>query len=150
MALAAAGTGSAPATTVAFYPGRILIQDASGIPVLADLVTLQEAVSEKSGDPAAVMARLRLDLVVDHSVEVDFWGEKDSADRNLARELDRHAERFRFLRWAQTKLPTLRVVPPGIGICHQLNLEVLADVVHLAERDGHKMAGFDSVLGYRS
>jgi len=131
---------------VPFLPHRILLQDASGLPVAADLVALQDAVLAEGGDPALVLPRLPMDLVVDHAVEVDHWGGADAADRNLAREMERHSDRYRFLRWAQTRLPGLRVFPPGSGICHQLNLETLADLVTLSD-GGPPVAGFDSVLG---
>ncbi|QKW35647.1 aconitate hydratase AcnA [Actinomadura sp. NAK00032] len=136
------------ADTVPFLPRRIMMQDASGLPVLADLAALADAVRERGGDPDRALPRLPMDLVVDHAIEVDYWGRPDAAERNLAREMERHRDRYRFLRWAQTRLPTLRVAPPGSGICHQLNLEVLADVVTVTEAaDGRRIAGFDSVLG---
>ncbi|SHN15658.1 aconitase family protein [Cryptosporangium aurantiacum] len=116
--------------------------------MLADLVTLAETVAVTGGDVNRIAPRLRMDLVVDHALEVDHAGTADAADRNLARELERHGDRYRFLRWAQKRLPGLRVIPPGVGICHQLNLEILADVVTTdSPRDGRRLAGFDSVLG---
>lgn len=134
--------------TVAFLPGRILLQDASGLPVLADLIALQDAVREAGGDAERALPRLPMDLVVDHAVEVDHWGGPAARERNLARERERHADRYRFLRWSGTRLPGLRVVPPGTGICHQLNLEQLATVVTVtAPSAGRPLAGFDSVLG---
>ncbi|MGW1023910.1 aconitate hydratase AcnA [Streptomyces sp. NPDC002577] len=147
VAAAATGTAAAPGT-VALRPRRVLLQDASGIPVLADLVVLQETVAGAGGDPAGVAPRIRMDLVVDHALEVDHYGHDDAAARNLQLERERHADRYRFLDWAAGRLPGLRVVPPGLGICHQLNLEVLADLVSLGEPDGgRRLAGFDSVLG---
>ncbi|WP_202124963.1 aconitate hydratase AcnA [Actinomadura physcomitrii] len=134
--------------TVPFLPRRIMLQDASGLPVAADLIALQDAVLARGGDRGRVQPRLPMDLIVDHAVEVDHWGAPDSAERNLAREMDRHADRYRFLRWAQTRMPGLRVFPPGSGICHQLNLEVIAQPVALSSpEDGRTVAGFDSVLG---
>ncbi|TQM11295.1 aconitate hydratase AcnA [Pseudonocardia kunmingensis] len=142
------GATGAGAGTMTFRPRRILLQDASGIPVLADLLTLQDAARERGGDPAAVTPRLRMDLVVDHALEVDRAGTSDAATHNLARELERHSDRYRFLEFAAERFPGLRVVPPGIGICHQLNLEVFAELVHLDDPvDGRRLAGFDSVLG---
>ncbi|TVT48813.1 aconitate hydratase AcnA, partial [Amycolatopsis rhizosphaerae] len=128
--------------SIPFYPERILLQDASGIPVLADLVTLAERAAELGLDPTSVAPKRRMDLVVDHALELDLAGSAGAAGHNLDREYDRHAGRYRFLRWAQTRFGGLRVVPPGIGICHQLNLEVLADVV-----TGGPLARFDSVVG---
>ncbi|MFI9625842.1 aconitate hydratase AcnA [Streptomyces sp. NPDC052042] len=134
--------------TVPFLPRRILMQDASGLPVLADLLALQAAVRERGGNPQRVRPRLPMDLVVDHAVEVDHWGTPRAAEQNLALEMERHKDRYRFLRWAQTRLTGLRIIPPGAGICHQLNLEKLAEVVSVTSDDhGRPLAGFDSVLG---
>ncbi|WP_134667730.1 MULTISPECIES: aconitate hydratase AcnA [unclassified Amycolatopsis] len=130
------------AAAIPFHPERVLLQDASGIPVLADLVALAERAAGLGLDPASVAPRKRMDLVVDHALELDTAGSPLAAATNLDREYARHAGRYRFLRWAQTRFPGLRVVPPGIGICHQLNLEVLADVVTPGP-----LAGFDSVVG---
>jgi aconitate hydratase len=116
-----------------FYPERILMQDSSGLPVLADIAALDQARQERqaiSGTPVKLCA----DLVVDHAVEVDFWGTADSAARNLESEFSRHGSRFKFLKWAQERFPWLRIVPPGMGICHQLNLELFATVA--AIKDG--------------
>ncbi|MGW5642800.1 aconitate hydratase AcnA [Saccharopolyspora sp. NPDC003752] len=129
--------------SIPFLPERVLLQDASGIPVLADMITLQERAAELGLDPALVAPRRRMDLVVDHALELDVAGTVEAAELNLNHEYDRHADRYRFLRWAQTRFPNLRVVPPGIGICHQLNLEVLADVV----TGRGSLARFDSVVG---
>lgn len=133
--------------TVPFTPHRLLMQDASGIPVLADMITLQERADALGIDRSRVAPRRPMDLVVDHSLELDAAGTPEAGTTNLNREFARHTDRFRFLRWAQTQLPGLRVVPPGIGICHQLNLEVLAEVVQVSDRGGYRLAGFDSVVG---
>jgi aconitate hydratase len=125
--------------TVRFRPARILMQDSSGIPVLADLAALRDSA------PAGVKVEplIPVHLVVDHSVEVDRHGAADALEANLAIEFERNAERYRLLKWAQGAFETLRVVPPGRGICHQMNLEVLASVV--AVRDG--VARPDTMLG---
>ncbi|WP_245662465.1 aconitate hydratase AcnA [Nocardia vermiculata] len=128
--------------SVPFFPQRVLLQDASGIPVLADMVTLAERAVELGRDADSVAPRRRMDLVVDHALELDSWSTPTAATANLEREYERHAERYRFLRWAQRRFSHLRVIPPGTGICHQLNLETLADVV-----TGTPLAGFDSVVG---
>jgi aconitate hydratase len=128
---------------VPFHPTRILLQDSSGLPVLADLVALRDAVRQAGGDPAAVTPTLPMDLVVDHAVEADHWGSGDAAAANLEREYERHADRYRFLAWAQHHLPGLTVIPPGVGICHQLNLEELATVVTTRG----SVACFDTLLG---
>ena len=134
-------------TSIPFTPERVLLQDASGIPVLADMITLHERATALGLDPATVSPRRRMDLVVDHALELDAAGTADAGATNLALEYHRHGDRYRFLRWAQTRFPTLRVVPPGIGICHQLNLEVLADVISVGTHDGIALARFDSVVG---
>ena len=122
--------------SIDFMPERVLMQDSSGLPVLADIAALAEAVG---GNPV----RLQADLVVDHAVEVDHWGSADSASQNLDAEFHRHGSRYRFLRWAEDRFSWLRVVPPGIGICHQLNLEVFATLVGV--KDG--LAGCDTLIG---
>jgi aconitate hydratase len=152
---AATGTATSPDAapgaargTVALRPRRVLLQDSSGIPVLADLVVLRETVAAAEGDPDLVSPRIGMDLVVDHALEVDEYGHAGAAERNLALERERHADRYRFLDRVAGRIPRLRVVPPGLGICHQLNLEVLAQLVCLGESvDGRRLAGFDSVLG---
>ncbi|PZW48119.1 aconitate hydratase [Humitalea rosea] len=137
---AAAAIAARSATaTVRFCPARILMQDSSGVPVLADLAALRDA----AADPASVEPAIPVDLVVDHSVEVDRHGTPDAAEANLAIEFRRNAERYRFLRWAEGAFRQLRVVPPGVGICHQVNLETLAQGVVL--RDG--LAFPDTMLG---
>lgn len=125
--------------TIRFHPGRILMQDSSGIPVLADLAALRDAVAPgQTVEPA-----IPVDLVVDHSVEVDEHAIPDALRANLDMEFRRNEERYRFLRWAEGAFERLRVVPPGNGICHQMNLEVLATVVNV--EDG--IARPDTMLG---
>jgi aconitate hydratase len=134
-------------SSIPFHPGRILLQDASGLPVLADLAVLRERVAAEGLPVEWVATRKRMDLVVDHAVELDAAGSAAARRTNEDREYERHARRFRFLRWCENRIPGLRVVPPGVGICHQLNLEVLADVVHV-ERDGERnIAAFDTMVG---
>ncbi|MBW6401275.1 aconitate hydratase AcnA [Roseomonas sp. HJA6] len=137
-AAAAIAARSAEAT-LRFHPARILMQDSSGIPVLADLAALRDAAE----DPTTVEPAIPVDIVVDHSVEVDRHGTPDAEAFNLALEFRRNDERYRFLRWAESAFRKLRVIPPGAGICHQMNLEILADVVVV--RDG--LAFPDSMLG---
>ncbi|MBH0122335.1 aconitate hydratase AcnA [Rhodococcus sp. CX] len=132
---------------VPFFPGRVLFQDASGIPVLADIVTLLERAESDGIDASAFRPSLPLDLVVDHALEVDEHGHASAAGRNIDLEYMRHHDRYRFLRWAQERIPGLRVVPPGVGICHQLNLEVLAPVVTTTESDGLRVAALDALVG---
>ncbi|MGW0003675.1 aconitate hydratase AcnA [Nocardia grenadensis] len=133
--------------SIPFTPGRILLQDASGIPVIADLVTLRERALALGLDPASVSPRLPMDLVVDHAVELDESGTATALAANLDLEYTRHTDRYRFLRWAQNRIPELRVIPPGVGICHQLNLEVLAEVVATRTDGDRRVAGFDTLVG---
>ena len=125
--------------TIRLHPARILMQDSSGVPVLADLAALRD----RAGVPSDVEPLIPVDLVVDHSVEVDRHGTPDAAAENLAIEFHRNTERYGFIRWAERAFRRLRVVPPGVGICHQVNLETLAEVVTL--RDG--LAIPDTMLG---
>jgi len=133
--------------TVPFFPGRILMQDASGIPVLADLITLRQRAEAEGIDPLRLEAQIPMDLVVDHALEVDEAGTAMAAVVNLAREYDRHRDRYQFLAQAQRQLPLLRVIPPGIGICHQLNLEVIATVVRMDDRGSRRIAALDTLVG---
>ena len=136
-----------PHVTVPFFPRRILLQDASGIPVLADLVTLRERATRDGIDPGRLDPVLPMDLVVDHALEVDHFGDPAAALLNLDHEYRRHGGRYRFLRWVESRLPTLRVVPPGVGICHQLNLEVFATLASVTNTAGSPTVGLDSVVG---
>jgi aconitate hydratase len=132
---------------VAFQPARVLLQDFTGVPVIADLAALRDAVAARGGDPATVTARIPADLVVDHSVQVDRFGASDALAANAHLELARNGERFAFLRWAQQAFPGLRVVPPATGIVHQVNLEHLARVVFVEATDGGVRAYPDTVVG---
>jgi aconitate hydratase len=130
-----------------FYPERVLLQDFTGIPVLVDLTTLRSDAQRRGIDPGRVNPTVPVDLVVDHSVQVDSFGSPRSLTINLDREYDRNRERYQHLRWAKSAYRNLRIVPPGNGICHQVNLEYLADVV--SRRDGpHGPVAFpDTVIG---
>ena len=148
--LRAAGTGGAsdrdigalasyPATppeggTVPFRPTRILLQDYTGVPAAVDLAAMRAAMRRAGRDPSRVEPLIPVDLIIDHSVQADFFGATDVYERNLEREYARNRERYSLLRWAGQAFKTFRVVPPGAGICHQVNLERLARVVQL--RDG--------------
>ena len=117
----------------AFMPGRVLLQDFTGVPCVVDLAALRSAIARSGGDPRVINPSVPVDLVIDHSVQVDYSGTQDACRRNMEIEMHRNAERYALLRWAQGEFSNLRVVPPGTGICHQLNLEYLAEVVR---RDG--------------
>ena len=129
------------------YVARVILPDSSGLPVLQDLAAVRDAVANAGGDPSSVDVKLPIDLIVDHSLQVDFWGNSRALVQNLNREFERNAERYRFLKWAQQAFRGLRVFPPGTGIIHQVNLEHIAPVVASAEQDGEHWAFPDFVLG---
>ncbi len=114
---------------IAFSPARILLPDFTGVPCVVDLAALRDAVERLGGDPAAVSPQIPVDLVIDHSIIAEVSGQPDAAETNAAVEFRRNVERYRFLRWGQQAFANFRVVPPGTGICHQVNLELLSRVV---------------------
>jgi len=116
---------------IPFYPARVLMQDFTGVPAVVDLAAMRDAVVAQGGDPGLINPLVPVDLVIDHSVQVDFYGRKDAPELNVEKEYERNDERYRFLKWAQKSFDNFRVVPPGSGICHQVNLEHLAEVVHV-------------------
>ena len=132
-----------PAGDVAFMPGRVLMQDFTGVPAVVDLAAMRSATARAGGDPSSVNPLIPVDLVIDHSVQVDLFRTPEAYERNIEFEYRRNAERYTLLRWAQQAFDGLRVVPPGAGICHQVNLEHLGQVV--SERDG--VAFPDTVVG---
>ncbi|MCH7486456.1 MAG: aconitate hydratase AcnA, partial [Proteobacteria bacterium] len=121
---------------IAFRPARILMQDFTGVPALVDLAAMRDAMAERGGDPRKINPLTPVDLVVDHSVSVDFYGTGDAMKRNVELEFQRNQERYEFLRWGQQSFDNFRVVPPGTGICHQVNIEYLAQVVWTGGEDG--------------
>ncbi|GAA5233698.1 aconitate hydratase AcnA [Verticiella sediminum] len=129
------------------HVARVILPDSSGVPVLQDLAALRDAVRRGGGDPTRVDTRIPVDLIVDHSLQVDHWGDESAADANLAREFERNAERYRFLKWAQQAYGGLRVYPPGTGIIHQVNLEHIAPVVCREARADGVWAYPDFVIG---
>ena len=135
---------------VAYHPTRILMPDMSGVPLLVDLAAMRDAVTALGGDPTTINPRLPIDLVIDHSVTVDFHGTKDALARNMTREYERNGERYRFVKWAQKAFENIRVVPPGMGILHQVNLECLGEVVSSDRREGRRRAYPDTMLGMDS
>jgi aconitate hydratase len=132
---------------IAFLPARVLLQDFTGIPVVADLAAVRAEVARKGVDPQRVNPDLMVDLVIDHSVQVDAFGMPDAFRINVDREYERNGERYAFLRWAQESFRNFRVVPPGAGIVHQVNLEFLAPVVQTVKRDGQTVAFPDTLVG---
>src|SRR5213079_78615 len=129
--------------TIPFRPTRILLQDYTGVPAAVDLAAMRAAMQRAGKDPATIEPLIPVDLIIDHSVQADFFGAKDVYERNLEREYERNRERYALLRWAGQAFKTFRVVPPGAGICHQVNLDRLAQVVVV--RDGVAMP--DTLFG---
>jgi aconitate hydratase len=119
---------------IPFCPTRVILQDFTGVPAVVDLASLRTAMVALGGDPAVINPRVPVDLVIDHSVQVDHFGQSDSLSRNMQIEFERNKERYEFLKWGQSAFQNFGVVPPGMGIVHQVNLEYLAQVV--ADRDG--------------
>src|SRR6185503_17500715 len=142
-ALAKYPTAPPPDASVPFRPSRILLQDYTGVPAAVDLAAMRAAMQRAGKDPAKIEPLIPVDLIIDHSVQADFFGARDVYERNLEREYERNRERYSLLRWAGQAFKTFRVVPPGAGICHQVNLERLAEVVVV--RDGVAMP--DTLFG---
>ncbi len=118
-----------PTDEIQFTPARVVMQDFTGVPVVVDLATMREAVTDLGGDPAKIEPLAPAELVIDHSVIADYFGTPDSESLNVALEYDRNRERYQFLRWGQGAFEEFKVVPPGTGIVHQVNIENLARVI---------------------
>ncbi|ONG58134.1 aconitate hydratase 1 [Pseudoroseomonas deserti] len=146
-ALLAAAEGEARPGDVAFRPARVLMQDFTGVPGMVDLAAMRDAVAARGGDARRVNPMIPVDLIVDHSLIVDCAGTPDAMARNVAHEYRRNAERYSFLRWAQTAFGNFRVAPPGGGILHQVNLEHVANVVVSREEGGRRIAYPDTLVG---
>jgi aconitate hydratase len=132
---------------IPFMPGRVILQDFTGVPAVVDLASMRAAVKRLGGDPQRINPRIPVDLVIDHSVQVDFAGSPDALQRNMALEFERNRERYALLRWSQRAFEGLRVVPPSMGIIHQVNLECLAKVVLTRAIDGETVAYPDTLVG---
>jgi len=132
---------------VPFMPGRVVLQDFTGVPAVVDLAAMRDAMVRMGGDPDKINPLVRTDLVIDHSVQVDFFGTSRAFELNVEREMERNAERYALLRWAQEAFDNFTVVPPGTGIVHQVNLEYLASVVLLEEHNGEAVAYPDTLVG---
>src|SRR5204863_3673721 len=126
---------------------RVLLQDFTGVPAVADLAAMRSAVARMHGDPQKVNPLVPADLVIDHSVQVDLFGSTLAFARNVEREYERNSERYALLRWGQQAFSNFQVVPPGTGIVHQVNLEYLASVVISREVDGDLQAFPDTLVG---
>ena len=132
---------------IVFRPARVLMQDFTGVPAVVDLAAMREATAKLGGDPSKINPLSPVDLIIDHSVMVDSFGSPDSFRNNVKRELERNGERYAFLRWGQTAFDKFRLVPPGTGICHQVNLEYLARVVWTSDENGRTIAYPDTLVG---
>ena len=134
-------------TEIAYRPARVLLQDYTGIPAVADLAAMREAVKEKNKDPNKINPLSSVDLVIDHSVQVDKYSTLNSLKENVEIEFQRNAERYSFLKWGQQAFNNFRIVPPGTGICHQVNLEYLSKVVWMEKFDNKKYIFPDTLVG---
>ena len=134
-------------TEIAYRPARTLLQDYTGIPAIADLAAMRDAVKSKNKDPNKINPLSTVDLVIDHSVMVDEYASGKSFNQNVEKEFSRNGERYAFLKWGQKAFDNFRVVPPGTGICHQVNLEYLAKVVWSSKSDGDLYAYPDTLVG---
>ncbi|MEL7129629.1 MAG: aconitate hydratase AcnA [Pseudomonadota bacterium] len=132
---------------IAYRPARVLMQDFTGVPAVVDLAAMRDASQKLGGSAEAINPQVPVDLVIDHSVMVDNFGAPDSFERNVEREYERNGERYEFLRWGSSAFKNFRVVPPGTGICHQVNLEYLGQTVWTREEDGETIAYPDTCVG---
>ncbi|MBU6951637.1 aconitate hydratase AcnA [Hahella sp. HN01] len=146
-ALAQWDASAQPSAQVAFTPARVVLQDFTGVPVVVDLAAMRDAMMSLGGDPRLINPLEPVDLVIDHSVMVDYFGDQDALARNTQIEFERNEERYKFLRWGQKAFSNFRVVPPGTGIVHQVNLEYLGQVVMQKEIDGEWFAYPDTLVG---
>lgn len=134
-------------TEVNYYPSRVLMQDFTGVPAVVDLAAMRDAMKQVGGNPQKINPQVPVDLVIDHSVIVDNYASTDSFDLNKKKEYERNFERYKFLKWGQNAFENFSVVPPGTGICHQVNLEKIARTVWTKEEDGETLAYFDTCVG---
>src|SRR5580693_8692023 len=134
---------------IAFRPARVLMQDFTGVPAVVDLAAMRDSMKNLGGDPQKINPLVPVDLVIDHSVIVDAFGNGQALSRNVELEYQRNGERYRFLKWGQGAFSNFRVVPPGTGICHQVNLEFLAQTIWTgaAEDGGIELAYPDTLVG---
>ncbi|MCB1744177.1 MAG: aconitate hydratase, partial [Gammaproteobacteria bacterium] len=146
-ALAGWDAKGSSSTEIAFTPARVLLQDFTGVPAIVDLAAMRDAMRELGGDPRRINPLSPVELVIDHSVQVDVSGRPDAPQRNLEIEFERNAERYSFLRWGQTAFDNFKVVPPDTGIVHQINLEYLGRVVFADQSSERPGAWPDTVVG---
>ncbi|WP_307006281.1 aconitate hydratase [Sinomonas atrocyanea] len=146
-ALAGWDENAQPSTEIQFTPARVIMQDFTGVPCVVDLATMREAVKELGGDPTRVNPLAPAELVIDHSVQIDVFGNAGAIERNMEIEYQRNGERYQFLRWGQSAFEDFKVVPPGMGIVHQVNIEYLARTVMTREVEGKLRAYPDTLVG---
>jgi aconitate hydratase len=132
---------------IPFHPARVLMQDFTGVPAVVDLAAMRDAVKDLGKDPMKINPLVPVDLIVDHSVQVDYYGTKDCLEKNVAKEYERNRERYALLKWAQKSFDNFRVVPPNSGICHQVNLEHIGKVVMTRDSNGVQSAYPDTLVG---
>lgn len=130
-----------------YYPARVLMQDFTGVPAVVDLAAMRDAIKSVGGNPQKINPLVPVDLVIDHSVIVDYSASPEAFEKNMALEYERNGERYKFLKWGQKAFKNFRVVPPGTGICHQVNVEYLAQTVWTKEEDGATIAYCDTCVG---
>jgi aconitate hydratase len=136
-----------PSVEIPFQPARVLMQDFTGVPAVVDLAAMRDAMEDLGGQPSAINPQVDVDLIIDHSVQVDAFGNQKAFGINEERDYERNGERYAFLRWGQTAFDNFRVVPPATGICHQVNLEYLGQCVYTREQDGTTQAYPDTLVG---
>lgn len=146
-AVAAWSPDQGQAEEISYSPARVLMQDFTGVPAIVDLAAMRDSVARNGGDPAKINPQIPVDLVIDHSVMVDYFGQSEALADNVKKEMERNRERYAFLRWGQKAFDNFRVVPPGTGICHQVNLEYLAQGVWSQTVDGDVWAYPDTLVG---
>ena len=130
-----------------YMPGRVALQDFTGVPCIVDLAAMRDAVAKWGVDPSIINPVVRSDLVIDHSVQVDYFNTAGALAANIEREFERNTERYQLLKWSQTAFNNLKIVPPGTGIVHQVNLEFLAEVVLTSVENGQTIAYPDTCIG---
>jgi aconitate hydratase len=135
---------------IPYHPARVLMQDFTGVPAVVDLAAMRDAVKALGGNPARINPLVPVDLIVDHSIQVDAWGTADALTENVAREYNRNGERYALLKWAQESFDRFQVVPPNSGICHQVNLEYIGRVITTEKDQGRLLAYPDTVVGLDS
>ncbi len=142
-----AGLSGKTGSEIEFSPARVLFQDFTGVPVFVDFAVMREACAELGGDPKSINPQIPCDLVIDHSVIADEAGCSGALEKNMGLEFERNKERYEFLKWAQGSFENVRIVPPGAGICHQLNIERFASVAMTKQTKNEQLVYFDTLVG---